>query len=113
MHRQKGKPVAVVEHYAGTDTSFKTVAVWKVGQVWELEHGRLDRINLASNKYASTRFRLSVLGKVLFKDLELVESLTLAFSDNELPGGEEIKIECRSSDGTSIGVHAGITGVEF
>lgn len=111
--KEDGKPFAVVGFYSGTDTTYKTVAVWKIGQIWELNHGRLHRIVLASDTYTKTHFRLTVLGKMLFKDLILVGALTLVFPDNELPRGEEIKVECKSSDGTAIAVTAAITGVEY
>jgi len=102
-----------VERYSGTDTSYKTVAVWKIGQMWELDHGRLHRIYLESSSYTKTRFRFSALGKILFKDLELISSLTLTFPENELPRGEEIKVETKSSDGTAIAVTAALTGSEY
>lgn len=108
-----GKPVAVVDRYSGSDTSYKTVAVWKIGQIWELDHGRLHRIDLASNNYTKTRFKLTALGKPLFKDVELPAALTLVFPDNELSRGEEIKIETKSSDGTAITVDAAMTGSEY
>lgn len=114
MPNEKGKPVAIVERYSGTDTSYKTVAVWKVGQIWELDHGRLHRIYLESSNYTITRFRLTALGKVLFRDMELVASpLTLTFPDNELPRGEEIKVETKSSTGAAIAVTAAVTGSEY
>lgn len=109
----KGKPFVVMERYSGSDTSYKTVAVWKIGQIWELDHGRLHRICLESSNYTITRFRLTVLGKVLFKDMELVGALTLTFPDNELPRGEEVKIETKSSTGAAIAVTAAVTGSEY
>jgi hypothetical protein len=113
MPGEKGKPVAIVGRYSGSDTSYKTVALWRIGQMWELDHGRLHRVDLSSSNYAKTRFRLTALGKVLFRDLELVASMPLEFPDNELPRGEEIKVECMSSDGTAISVVASITGSEY
>lgn len=106
-------PVAIVEHHTITETSFKKAAVWKIGQVWELNHGRLNRIDLKAADYTHPRFRLLIMGKILFPDLKLVAALTLTFPENELPRGEEVKIECRSDDGTSIEVNASITGAEY
>jgi len=110
---EKGKPFAVVEHYSGSDQAYQKVAVWNVGQIWELSHGRLDNIKLASSNYSKTRFKFSVAGKVLFRDIELVEALTVTFPDNELPFGEEVILECKSSDGTAIAVDAIIAGTEY
>lgn len=113
MSDEKGKPFAVVKHYSGSDQTYQKVAVWMVGQIWEKEHGRLHRIDLVSNNYAKARFRFTVAGKVLFRDLELVGALTVEFPNNELPHGEEVTIETKSSDGTAIAVDAALAGVEF
>lgn len=112
MPNERGKPVLVMDRYSGPDTTYKTVAVWKIGQVWELNHGRLHRIYLFSSSYANTRFRITALGKLWFKDLELGQALTVTFPDNELPRGEEIKIEAKST-GPAIAVVAAIAGAEY
>lgn len=109
-----GKPVGIVDRYSGSDTSYQTVVSWTVGQVWERDHGRLDEVSMNSDSYAKTRFRFTVEGKILFKDLHLQSDLTLPFRPpNELRRGEEVKIECKSSDGTAIIVTATITGREY
>lgn len=113
MINNKGKPFVVMGRYSGSDTNYQDVAVWKIGQVWELGHGRLHRIRLESSNYTITNFRLTVLGNVLFRDLQLIGDLTLTFADNELPRGEKIKVETKSSTGAAIAVTAAITGVEY
>lgn len=114
MSDEKGKPVGIVDRYSGSDTSYQKVVSWTVGQVWEKNHGRLDEVSMNSDDYSKTRFRLTVEGKIFFKDLHLQSELTLPFrSPNELRRGEEIKIEAKSSDGTAIVVTATITAREY
>jgi len=109
-----GKPVGIVGRYSSSDTSYQKVVSWTVGQVWERDHGRLDEVSMNSDKYDKTLFRLTVEGKIFFKDLQLQSTLTLPFRPpNELRRGEEVKIECKSSDGTAIIVTATITGREY
>lgn len=114
----KNKPaeklVGLVDRYSGTDKSYQKVVSWIVGQTWEKERGRLDEVSMNSDNYTKTRFRLTVEGKIFFRDLQLQSALTLPFGHpNELRRGEEVKIECKSSDGTAIVVTATITGREF
>lgn len=109
-----GKPVGIVGRYSGSDTSYQTVVSWTVGQIWERDHGRLDEVSMNSSEYTKTLFRLTVEGKIFFKELQLQSDLTLPFRPpNELRRGEVVKIECRSSDGTNIITTATISAREF
>lgn len=109
----QGRPVAVVDIYSGSDISYKTVAEWRVGDMWGLEKGVIEEVSMATNEYGKTHFRLSVMGKVLFKDRKLERPLTLLFPPHEIPRGEYITLGCKSTDGTSIKVDGSITGKEF
>lgn len=109
----QGRPIAVVNTYSGSDTSYKTVAKWRIGDMWGLGAGVIEEISMATNEYDKTHFRLSVMGKVLFKDLKLNRPLTLRFSPHEVPRGDHITLGCKSTDGTSIKVDGSITGKEF
>jgi len=109
----QGKPVAVVDTYSGSATTYKTVALWRVGDMWGLGKGVIWQVSMVTNEYDKTDFRLTVAGKVLFKDLRIARPLSLAFPPHELPRGEKVIVECRSTDGTKIRVDGSITGKEF
>lgn len=109
----QGRPVAVVDTYSGSDISYKTVAEWRVGDMWGLEKGVIEEVSMATNEYDKTHFRLSAMGKVLFKDRKLERPLTLLFPPHEIPWGEYITLGCKSTDGTNIKVDGSITGKEF
>jgi len=111
-HDIKGRPVAVVNTYSGSDTSYKTVVEWRVGDMWGLRKAAIEEISMATNDYDKTHFRLSVMGKVLFKDQKLERPLTLLFQPHEIPQGEYITLGCKSTDGTNIKVDGSITGKE-
>lgn len=109
----QGWPVAVVDTYSGSDTSYQTVAEWRVGDMWGLEKAVIEEISMVSNEYDKTHFRLSVMGKILFRDRKLDRPLTLRFPPHEIPHREYITLSCKSTDGTGIKVYGGITGKEF
>lgn len=109
----QGKPVAVVDTYSGSDTTYKTVALWRVGDQWGKDKAFIKEISMATSEYDKTHFRLSVEGKVLFKDRKLERPLTLSFPPHEIPRGERIILACKSTDGSNIKVDGSITGKEF
>lgn len=109
----QGKPVVVVGRYTGTGTDYQTLALWRVGDLWGLAKGRIEEISVVSSDFSKTRFKLTVMGKVLFKDLQIQISLTLPLPPHEIPATEKVIIECKSSDGTNITVNGSITGKEF
>lgn len=107
------KPVAVVVRYSGSDTDYQKIGVWRVGDFWGLERGSLKEIAVLSSNYSKTRFRFTVMGNILFKDLQIDAAMTLTFHPNVIPREKEIVLECKSSDGTAITVNGEISGVEY
>lgn len=109
----QGRPVALSEAYSGTDQAYQAVVRWRVGDMWGLDKASIEEVSMASSDYDKTLFRLSVAGKIMFKDLQLQSALSLPVQPpNEIARGEAVKVECKSSDGTAIVVTASITGRE-
>ena len=111
--REKGKLVALVNQYSGSDQAYQTLVTWKIGDLWGLRRGRIEEVSFFSNNFSKTRFRLTVAKTVLFKDLEIQRALTLPFPEHETLFGEKVTLEVKSSDGTNITVDGSLTGKEF
>lgn len=104
-----GKPIAKLDRYSGTDTTYKTVVSWTVsaGKV-----GNLKEVSMISDTFAKTHFKLTIAGVEQFADKLIQASLSLPFPDNRLSPGDVVLLECKSTDGTSIIVDGSITGRE-
>jgi len=105
-----GSPVAKLDRYSGTDQSYQEVVSWTVerGVV-----GELREVSMLSDTYAKTRFRLTIGGRIYFRDKTIQAPLTLPFPDNRLPAQTEVLLECKSSDGSAITVDGSISGKEL
>jgi hypothetical protein len=106
----EGTPVAKVDRYSGSDTTYQTVVSWTVSS---RKRGWLQEVSMITNNFEKTQFRLKVAGETLFEDKQIQSSLTLPFPWNELDEGSVVLLECRSTDGTTILVDGSITGREF
>lgn len=110
----QGRPVAILNRVSDySETTYKKVAEWRVGDTWGLNKGRIQEISVATSDYDVTEFKLTVMGKVFFKDKKVQAPFTLPFPPHDIPKGERITIECRSDGATSITVDGSITGKEF
>ncbi len=110
-------PEPATEYAAGgidrkttTSTSYQEVEKWTVasGKV-----GELKELILISNDFAHTYFKVTI-GDITFCNNTIVRNvIPLVFADLKLAETKEVKVECKSTDGTSITVDAVIVGKEI
>jgi len=99
-----------VGRYAGDDTDYQEVASWTVAAD---KLGELKEITILSNNYAKTNLQVTVGDIVFATDWTVQAAMPLIFEDLKLAAGKEVKVEARSTDGTSITVDAVITAKEI
>jgi len=104
-----GSPVALVDRYSGTDQTYKEVVKWRVEP---RSQGHLKEVSMVSNNYSKTHFKLTIGGKIYFEDKIIQAPLTLPFPETRLREATEVKLECKSTDGTLITVDGSLTGKE-
>jgi len=99
-----------IGRYSGTDQDYQDVEVWTVTA---LKVGELKEIILISNDFPHTEFKVTI-GSVVYCEHTIVRNIIpLVFGDLKLAAASVIKVEARSTDGTSITVDAVITGKEI
>jgi len=99
-----------VGRYAGTDTDYQEVASWTVAAA---KVGELKEITFLSDNYAKTSLKVTV-GAVIFAEDWIVQgAIPLVFEDLKLAAGAIVKVEAKSTDGTSITVDAVIVAKEI
>lgn len=96
--------------YTGTDTTYQTVASWTVEAG---KTGELKEITILSDDYDHTQFKITVGGITFETDWAVQGAMPLIFEDLRLAAGSVVKVECKSTDGTSITVDAVIVGREL
>ena len=106
----RGTPIAKLDRYTGTDTSYQTVVSWTVTTG---KTGELKEVSMITDQYAKTQFKLTVAGVEQFEDKVITAPLTLPFTENKLLSGSEVLLEAKSTDGTSINTDGSITGREY
>jgi hypothetical protein len=99
-----------VGRYAGTDTDYQEVVSWTVTAD---KVGELKEITFLSDNYAKTNLQITV-GAVVFATEWVVQgTIPLIFEDLKLAAGAVVKVECKSTDGTSITVDSVIAAKEL
>ena len=99
-----------VGRYTGVLTSYQTVVSWTVAAG---KLGELKEITILSSNYAKTNLQVTV-GDIVFATNWIVQAaMPLIFEDLKLAVGKIIKVEAKSTDGTSITVDAVITAKEI
>ena len=96
--------------YTGTDTNYQTVASWTVAAG---KTGELKEILILSNDYAKTLVKITVGSVVWCTDWAPSSSMPIIFEDLRLDATTVVKVEVKSSDGTSITVDAIIVAKEI
>lgn len=99
-----------VGRYAGTDTDYQEVVSWTVTAD---KVGELKEITFLSDNYAKTNLQITVGALVFATDWIVQGTIPLIFEDLKLAAGAVVKVECKSTDGTSITVDAVITAKEL
>lgn len=106
----RGTPVAKVETLTTTDTSYNTVFDWTVTAG---KKGYLDEISIASSSFAKVLLKLTVDDTVILTDVSPLSGLDMAFGGLLIATGHHVKLEAKSSDGTSITVGGYMLGREI
>lgn len=99
-----------VGRYAGTDTDYQEVVSWTVTAD---KVGELKEITFLSDNYAKTNLQITVGAVVFATDWIVQGTIPLIFEDLKLAAGAVVKVECKSTDGTSIIVDAVIAAKEL
>ena len=95
--------------YTGTDTTYQAVVTWTVTAA---KVGELKEILIISDLYAKTLLKVTVGSVTWATDWAIQSSMPIIFEDLKLAAASVIKVEAKSSDGTSITVDAIIVGKE-
>lgn len=74
--------------------------------------GILRFVEMETDNYEKTRFRLTIDDVVQFFGIEIGASLSLEWPDVKLAAGVQVLLEAMSSDGTAINVDGDILGKE-
>jgi hypothetical protein len=99
-----------VGRYTGTSSSYQTVVSWTVATG---KLGELKEITLLTSKYDKSNFQVTI-GSVVFATNWIVQAaMPLIFEDLKLSAGTVVKVEVKSTDGTSITVDAVVTAKEI
>ena len=99
-----------VGRYSGVAQTYQTVASWTVaaGKV-----GELKEILILSDTYAKTLLQVTVGGITWATGWVKLSAMPIIFEDLRLAAAAVVKVEAKSSDGTSIVVDAIIVGKEI
>jgi hypothetical protein len=93
-----------------SSTEYQKVVSWKVskGKV-----GILQFVEMESNDYEHTRFRLTIAAKEQFKDVQLEASLALEWPGPRLAADDIVLLEAKSTDvAVEVKVDGDILGKE-
>ena len=99
-----------VGRYSGTSTSYQTVVSWTVTAA---KLGELKEITILSSSYSKTVLQVTVGSVVFATNWTVLAAMPLIFEDLKLAAGAIVKVEAKSSDGTSVTVDAVITAKEI
>jgi hypothetical protein len=99
-----------VGRYTGTDTDYQEVVSWTVAAD---KLGELKEITILTSDYDKTYLKVTVGNVVFATDWMAQGAMPLIFEDLKLAAGAVVKVEAKSSDGTSITVDAVITAKEI
>jgi hypothetical protein len=99
-----------VGRYTGIDTDYQEVVSWTVAAD---KLGELKEITILSSNYAKTNLQITVGGVTFATNWIVQAAMPLIFEDLKLAAGAIVKVEAKSTDGTSITVDAVITAKEI
>lgn len=94
-----------------------TTALLVYGQVveWTVSDdtmGILRFVEMETDNYEKTRFKLTIDGVEQFAGVQIEQCLSLEWPDVKLAAGAQVLLEAASSDGTAINVDGDILGKE-
>jgi len=105
----KEKAITKLDRLTTDDIEYDTVVTWTVTAA---KIGVLRFVEMESDDYELTRFKLTIAGVVQFTDIQIEASLTLEWPDVKLAAGAIVLLEAASSDGTEVNVDGDILGKE-
>lgn len=103
-------PWGGVLRLATSSTDYVTIVTATVNAA---KTGKLRLVEMASDEYTRTRFKLVIGAMTFFEDLQLPESLSLDFGDLKLAAATVVTLSAKSSDGTAIVCYGDIIGKEI
>lgn len=103
------KAVTKLDRLTTSDVEYDTVVTWTVTA---LKIGILRFVEMETDDYDLTRFRLTIAGVEQFTDIQIEASLALEWPDVKLAAGAIVLLEAKSSDGTEVNVDGDILGKE-
>jgi len=89
--------------------SYETLAQWTVSSD---KSGVLFGIEMDSDNFAKTYFKLTIGSIIKWTDLEIQRPLNIHFSDAKLPANTVVLLEGKSNDGTAVNIWGHIEGKE-
>ena len=92
-------PGGGVQRLETSSTIYVALVEWKIPTE---RIGVLRFVEVDSEHFATTRFKLEVAGKVFFTDLRLNSSMSLEFPDVELAPGSAVTLSVRATSGSIV-----------
>jgi len=102
-------PVAKVKRLATSSTVYVTLVTWELPTD---RMGELSFVEMDSDNFASTRFKLEGAGKILFEDFQLSSALSLEFPVVRLAPGSAVVLSMKSIGGEVV-AYGDIVGKEI
>jgi len=102
--------ITELDRLTTSSTDYQTVVSWTVSVA---KVGILQFVEMESDDYEHTRFRLTIADEVQFTDVQLEEALALEWPCVKLAAGDIVLLEAKSSDTTEVNVDGDILGKEI
>lgn len=102
-------PIGVTQRLSTASTEYVALASWKIPTD---RFGIFSFVEMDSENFSTTRWKLDAAGKVLFTDLQLNSSLTQEYPGVKLAPGSEVILSVKATSGTII-VYGDIVGKEI
>lgn len=102
-------PISRIGDVSDSTQSYVTVLTYTVPAAKE---AILYGLELYSDNWSKTRWRLTIKGTQQWADVELPVSLNMVFSEARLAAGLVILLEGKSSDGTAVRMWGHLEGKE-
>jgi len=103
-------PITRLARASPDSTTYVEVVSWTVTAD---TMGILRFVEMESDDYEHTRFKLTIAGVEQFTDVQIEESLALEWPDVRLAAGDVVLLEARSTDTTEVNVDGDILGKEI
>lgn len=92
-----------------SDQSYQTLATWTVTST---KSGVLYGVELDSDNFPKTHFKLTIGGVQKWTNVEFQRPLNMHFAEARLPASTVVLLQGKSNDGTSVNMWGHIEGKE-